>query len=190
MKLIKDLGTIFIKECWVRFGIFLCPICLQEVKRRFTNGKIAESCGCGRKNNYKHGMEKTRLYSIWKNMKQRILNPNHKFYKDYGGRGITICDEWLDFIPFRDWALSNEYGEGLQINRIENDGNYELNNCNFVTAKENTRNRRNNIITLEIVNEIRELHKKGKYTQKELAKQYNITCQHISKIINNKIWGL
>src|SRR3990167_3343039 len=97
----------------------------------------------GEKNsNYKHGAFGTKLYWVWASIKQRILNPNCKKYKDYGGRGITICDEWLKFIPFRDWALSNGYVEGLQINRILNNGNYESSNCDFIPAEENTRNRR------------------------------------------------
>ena len=121
-------------------------------------------------------------------MKQRCLNRQYHHYKDYGGRGITVCNEWLEFIPFRDWALNNGYTEGLQINRIENDGNYEPSNCNFVTAKENCQNRRTTKLNMEKVNEIRLLHKTGNYTQKELAEKYNINQQLISLIINNKIW--
>src|SRR3990172_12129500 len=121
----------------------------------------------------KHGGSYTKLYYVWSNMKQRILNPKDKGYKNYGGRGITICPEWTnDYIVFRDWTLSNGYAEGLQINRINNDGNYEPSNCNWITNKENQRNRRDTIINLQIANEIRELEKTGKYLQKELAEKY------------------
>ena len=122
-------------------------------------------------------------------MKQRILNPNHKDYKNYGGRGITVCNEWLAFIPFRDWALNNGYAEGLQINRIWNNGNYEPFNCNFVPGEENARNKRNNVIkSMKIANEIRDLYKTGNYTQKELAEKYGVSFATISGIILNKNW--
>lgn len=154
MKLIKKLGTRLGKtgrrQSW---GLYKCPdlYCGQEVERQLDAGKKAESCGCNRgqkqnKNNYKHGGTGTRLYTIWRDVLRRCLNQNYKQYKDYGGRGITICPEWTEsYTEFRDWSLSNGYKEGLQINRIENGGNYEPNNCNFVTAKENCNNRRNPI---------------------------------------------
>jgi len=178
----------------IRYAIFKCPECLQEVERCINNGLKAKSCGCkryefntGNKNNMKHGGSKTKLYNVWCSIKQRILNPNNYDYSNYGGRGITICNEWLEFIPFRDWALSNGYKENLQINRINNDGNYEPSNCDFVPIKENLRNRRNTI-TLEIANEIRNLYKTGNYTQKELANKFNISQANVSFIILNKRW--
>lgn len=90
-----------------------------------------------------HGLTNTSIYSVWCSMKQRCYNPNRKKYKDYGQRGIEICDEWQDAAVFAEWALSNGYRAGLQIDRIDNDGNYEPSNCRFVTPKENSRNRRN-----------------------------------------------
>src|SRR3989304_7987456 len=92
--------------------------------------------------NYKHGWYNRKLYFCWNGMKQRILNPKVHNYKDYGGRGITICDEWLEFIPFRDWALANGYQEDLQIDRINNNGNYSPENCRWIPQKENCRSRR------------------------------------------------
>ena len=122
-------------------------------------------------------------------MKQRILNPNNKSFKDYGGRGITICPEWTnDYIAFGDWALNNGYKEGLEINRINNNGNYEPSNCNFVTHSENMRNQRKTILTMEIANEIRNLWNTGNYTQQELADKFGISQVLISLIINNKRW--
>jgi|SRR3972149_249741 len=194
MKLIEDLGTRLINGEWIRYAIFLCPECLQEVEKRLGNGKINKSCGSSEcKENitsYKHGETNTKLYAVWRNMKQRCSNPNATQYEDYGGRGITICPEWTnDYITFRDWALNNGYAENLEINRINNDGNYEPSNCDFKTLKENTRHRRNQKVkNIEMANEIRELEKTGNYAQKELAEKYNVSIGMINHIINNKYW--
>jgi len=85
----------------------------------------------------KHGMCNTRLYLTWKHMKYRCLNPKAKDYKYYGGRGIKVCEEWLEFIPFMEWAYKNGYNDELEIDRINNDGNYEPSNCQLVTRLEN-----------------------------------------------------
>ena len=168
------------------WGVFWCDGCLQEVERPLSY-KNCESCGCVK---VKHGETGTKLYYVWTNMKQRILNSKCKNYKNYGGRGITLCTEWLEFIPFRDWALKNGYDESLQINRMFNNGNYEPSNCNFVPAKENLRNtQRQKIKNMEIADEIRALEKTGNYTQKDLAKKYEVSQQTISDIINNKRWA-
>src|SRR3990167_9247435 len=136
---------------------------------------------------YKHGGRYTKLYTTWLHMKQRCFNPKIPQYKDWGGRGITICPEWTnDYTKFRDWALSNGYAEGLQINRINNNGNYEPNNCNFVTAEENNRNRTTTILTEKEVTEIRN----SRNTPKELAIKYNVSVNHIRNIIRNKKWKI
>ena len=93
-------------------------------------------------NNYKHGMTKTRLHLIWSNMKTRCLNTKDPHYKWYGARGIKICPEWLDFIPFKEWALSSGYNDKLTLDRINNDGDYCPNNCRWATIQEQSLNRR------------------------------------------------
>ena len=98
---------------------------------------------------YGNGYTGTKLYNIWCMMKRRCNNKTHPAYKWYGARGIKVCDEWNDSTPFREWALSNGYEEGLELDRIDNNGNYEPDNCQWVTHKENTacgkrRNTRNN----------------------------------------------
>lgn len=82
------------------------------------------------------------LYRRYNHMKERCSNPNDKRYNRYGGRGIRVCDEWLqDYNSFETWALNNGYKPGLSIDRIDNDGNYSPDNCRFVTLAENNQNR-------------------------------------------------
>lgn len=91
----------------------------------------------------KHGKRNTRVYRIWLNMKNRCFNPNYTHCKDYGGRGITVCDEWKDdFQVFYDWAMANGYADNLSIDRINPDGNYEPSNCRWITQREQAGNKR------------------------------------------------
>lgn len=85
---------------------------------------------------------KTRLYGIWNGMIMRCSNPRVVAYKNYGGRGISVCDEWRSSDAFISWALSNGYEDQLQIDRIDNDGDYCPENCRWVTPAINSRNRR------------------------------------------------
>lgn len=85
------------------------------------------------------------LYKTWTGMVQRCTNPNHVAYHRYGGRGVVVCDEWSKFIPFMEWAQANGFEKGLEIDRMDNNGNYTPDNCRFVTGKANIRNRRNTL---------------------------------------------
>lgn len=91
-----------------------------------------------------HGMKGTRLYRIWVNMRQRTKNPNNHEYGDYGGRGIKLCKDWEKFENFCKWAKENGYAENLTIDRKDNEKGYSPDNCRWVTAKANNRNKRNN----------------------------------------------
>lgn len=107
------------------------------------------SCGClqrelAAQKKTTHGLSKTRLYEIWGGMRKRCENTKTRAYKNYGGRGITVCREWLDFTVFYEWAVSNGYKDNLAIERINNNGDYCPENCTWATPKEQARNMRTN----------------------------------------------
>lgn len=99
----------------------------------------------GNHNHLIHGGRKTRLYYIWKTMRQRCNNPKSQKHKSYHDRGITICHEWDDFAVFREWAYSSGYRDDLTIDRIDNDGNYCPENCRWATLTEQARNKQNTL---------------------------------------------
>lgn len=109
------------------------------------------SCGCYARKiiaehmPIKHGGRGTRLYRIWKNMRTRCNNPNSPSYQYYGGKGIKICSEWDDFAAFSEWAYSNGYSEELTIDRKDFTKGYSPDNCRWVTRKEQSNNKTNNV---------------------------------------------
>lgn len=107
-----------------------------------------KSCGCKKYGNCKtHGMAGKPIYKVWDSIRRRCNNPKSDSYKIYGARGIRICNEWAkSFDIFWNWAKENGYQKGLQIDRIDVNGNYEPSNCRWATPKENSRNRRDNVL--------------------------------------------
>jgi len=110
-------------------------------------GKI-QSCGCLHdelvsKRFRKHGHSNTKLYFVWESMKQRCFNPNNKSFSDYGGRGVSICNQWKNsFYDFERWSIQNGYEVGKSIDRIDVDGNYCPSNCRWTDWKTQANNRR------------------------------------------------
>lgn len=83
------------------------------------------------------------LYRVWASMKDRCFNPKHKFFNRYGGRGISVCSNWIGIELFLSWALSSGYKKGLELDRTDNNGDYEPSNCRWVVRRTNVRNRNN-----------------------------------------------
>jgi len=148
----------------------------------------AKSCGCSivekiKERNFKHGYaHKERLYGIWRGMYTRCYNKNFKFYNYYGGRGISICDEWLNnYLVFRKWAYINGYEENLTIDRKDNDGNYEPNNCKWVSGKNQANNKSNNHCVT--------FHGKTK-TLSQWAEETKISSRVIESRLNRLGWSI
>ena len=151
-------------------------------QQHLLNGKI-KSCGCYNRERASqamkanqlgrtHGLAQTRLYKIWLAMKARVTNPHRKGYKDYGGRGIKICESWLNFENFYQWALANGYDKNLSIDRINTNGDYCPDNCRWATMEVQQNNKRNNhMIDWE----------GGTYTLAQFSRQFHIP--------QSTVWG-
>lgn len=121
----------------------------KKIRQDHLKSGCVVSCGCFRKeqiceSSRTHGMSNTRIYRIWKGMLNRCRNQNIPQYRNWGGRGITVCDEWLEFTPFYEWSMSNGYTDNLTLDRKDNDGNYCPDNCRWTTRREQSLNRSSN----------------------------------------------
>ena len=148
------------------------------------------SCGCKKDGRPTHGLSKHTLYRKWSGMITRTTNKKELCYKNYGHKGIIICKEWRnDFLSFYNWAIENGWKEGLTIDRIDVNGNYDPSNCQWITMKENTmKDRYSEFILNNKSKEICLRYKSEHITITELAKQYQTYKEIISRIlINNNI---
>lgn len=169
-------------------------ICGQEtiVRDRDLENNIIQSCGCMKhqtigERKRTHGEagglyegKRSRLYTIWSNMKTRCTNPNVRSYADYGAKGINVCDEWQDFQNFANWARTNGYKDNLTIERKNIDGNYCPENCEWITSSENSKraHQRNGWARNLDTNEYFEFE-----CAKDFAKEHNLSHKCISLVI-------
>ena len=134
-----------------RFGRFECSYCGNTFECRISsvNSGDTKSCGCIRgKSIITHGLRYHNFYGTWRQMVQRCNNPKHRYYKNYGGRGITVCEEWLDIATFIVWVEATyPHIEGMTLDRIDNDEGYSPENCTWsdkTTQCINQRTRKDN----------------------------------------------
>jgi hypothetical protein len=127
----------------------------------------------------------TRSYESWRSMKARCLNPNHDSYKNYGGRGIMICERWMVFENFL--ADMGERPEGMTLDRIDNDGHYDPENCKWSTHREQRINSKQGKLTEEDVAEIKKLLTSG-MKQYKIAEKFGVIPQTISAINTKRSW--
>jgi len=146
MELIEDLGM---KPNGsgnkYRVCLYMCPQCKTKVELYAHNVKKQKGDVCSTcekiNRNTTHGLSHEKFYQTWNGMKGRCYRKRDTAYKNYGGRGISICEEWHDANTFKEW-FDNNHIEGMQIDRIDNDGNYSPDNCRFISASENINNSR------------------------------------------------
>lgn len=138
--------------------------------------------------NATHGLRQTKIYDVWQKMRSRCIDPRSKDYPLYGGRGITICDQWMRFEGFASWDGFGGYKPGLQIDRIDNNRGYSPENCRWVTCSQNNRNRRSTKLCPDSVRCVRMLCWSG-LTRQQAARIMGISKTHANSIMNFQKWG-
>lgn len=163
----------------------------------------SKSCGCLTKDinkerivklSTKHGKSKSRLYTIWKGIRQRCSNPNASGYKNYGGKGVKVCEEWNDFEIFEKWAIDNGYSDTLEIDRIDSNLNYEPNNCRWITKSENVKKRMvesgvpilKSGFTIEQCEQAKQMRKDG-MTYKAIGEKLGCSISHAKRLVDGEV---
>lgn len=135
-----------------------------------------------------HGKTNSKEYKSWQDMKSRCYNIDNVYYSHYGGRGITVCDKWkYSFIAFYKDMGDKPFSKA-QIDRIDNDGNYEFENCQWVSQSENNRKKSDTHLSMDKAREIRQLYSTLNINQRQLAYLYSVAPTLINNVVNNKTW--
>ena len=138
--------------------------------------------------NEQHGMSGLPEYKTWKRMKSRCYNKNYRLYHRYGGRGIIVCDRWRNsFMAFYSDIGKRPFPKA-QIDRIDNDGNYEPDNCRWATAAQNNQNKSNNKLTIEIVKNLRALYALGDISYTEISNLFGMDRSTIRDVVKLRTW--
>lgn len=176
--------------CGQKQSIWMCKCDCGNIKSytlpNLTSG-VTRSCGCYNAEKIHgsypiHGQSRTLLYDTYYSMRKRCYLPSNASYKHYGGRGIKVCDEWLnDYMCFYNWALNNGYKEGLSLDRIDCNGDYEPQNCRWVTMKVQQNNKRNNV-KYEYEGELK--------TLSELADEFGLKYTTLRRRVKDYGWDL
>ena len=199
MKLIEDLGMVYAtinSKKKNRYGIYECPICFEHIRTLTSHAKRGNSTKCRSCSSSimkkKHGLSHSSIHNIWIGMRNRCSNKNASNYKWYGGVGISVCEEWNDFLVFHKWSLENGYIDGLTIERIDSNDGYKPSNCEWITQAENISRSsvrknygKNNTIKVseDEASEICEAYATGLFTQKEIGDYLNVSHGTVSSII-------
>jgi hypothetical protein len=151
----------------------------MKTKRQYNRTKI---------NNENHGMTNTLEYQTWFAMKQRCYNKKQKHYPRYGGRGIEVCTKWKDsFTAFLN-DMGNRPFPKAQIDRIDNNGNYESSNCQWTTNEKNCQHQSRTVLNMFTARSIRRLYSFHKFTNEQLAKIYGLPKGTITNVIYGRSW--
>lgn len=135
-----------------------------------------------------HGYSKHPAYNVWRNFLYRCYDENSSSYKHYGGRGIKVCDDWHNISKFVEWYDGNPQPDNTTIDRIDVNGNYEPDNCRWATPKIQARNKRNNTLTPDLVEKIRELV--GEIgNQREVGRMLGVSYKNINQVMRGRTWA-
>lgn len=198
MKLIKDLGIQPLEYIdkrtgrpdTKRMGLFECPVCSTAIRLRMSRGKGQKTCKkCRGTQNVTHGESHTKLYHVWQAMRARCSNPNNKKYPIYGGKGITVCKDWMTYEGFcKD--MKEGYREGLSIDRIDSSKGYNPENCRWITLARNsseTTKRRPVIQNRVILKPTKHYEEVDRYASaKEAADTLGLVAAHITATCRGK----
>lgn len=148
---------------------------------------VKRSCSCYKlerikEASTKHGGKGTPLYNVWRGIKERCYCPKNKAFKYYGGKGVEVCTEWKDdFGTFKKWAEDNGYKQGLTIDRLDNNKNYEPSNCRWTTMREQSNNK-TNISKYEINGEL--------YSLRDLSEKFNLPIDVLYYRVKRAKWSI